>query len=105
MAGAITLVRLDRRRRDLPTDAGALIPQRGDPVLDQLDHGLTIKTGVAHCRIIVVARLVSPVFRVFLAALSADVRMNSFASTPPWDEAHSQYQSSKNALYTVPLVR
>ena len=55
--------------------AGALIPQRGDPVLDRLDHGLTIETGVAHCRIIVVARLVSPVFRVFLAALSADVRM------------------------------
>ena len=62
------LVRLDRRRRDLPTDAGALIPQRGDPVLDRLDHGLAIETGVAHCRIIVVARLVSPVFRVLLAA-------------------------------------
>ena len=67
-AAAITLARLDRRRRDLPTDASALIPQRGDPALNRLDHGLTIETGVAHCRIIVVARLVSPVFRVFLAA-------------------------------------
>jgi hypothetical protein len=45
------------------------------PSLTDSNHGLTIETGVAHCRIIVVARLVSPVFRVFLAALSADVRM------------------------------